>query len=136
MDFMMRRQQGQMGSLRTSSIASSNRMVRIESGVCRSGRTGRAARDEVLGSRREAQQRFARADGGVFFGAAGKARAHQEAIGGDAQGSVVVKATPVAPLIVTEPEFLLQFLIVALDAPAQLDQTDQFFEGDTRRQRR
>ena len=33
-------------------------------------------------------------------------------------------------------EFLLQFLIVALDAPPQLDQTDQLFKGNTRWQRR
>ncbi len=79
---MTRRQQGHKGNWRTSSMASSKRIVRIESGVCRSGRTGRAAWDEVLGSRREFEQLFARADEGVFFGAAGEARSHQKAVGG------------------------------------------------------
>ncbi len=49
---------------------------------------------------------------------------------------MMVKAAPVAPLVVPEAKLLLQFLVVALDAPAQLDQTDQLFEGDARRQRR
>lgn len=32
---------------------------------------------------------------------------------------------PAAPLVMAEPEFLLEFLIVALDAPAQLGGADQ-----------
>ena len=47
----------------------------------------------------------------------------------------MMKAAPVAPLVVAEPEFLLQFLIVALDTPTQLDQANVLFESDTRRQR-
>ena len=38
----------------------------------------------------------------------------EEAVGGDAQCGVVVKAAPAAPLVVAEPELLLQLLIVAL----------------------
>ena len=36
---------------------------------------------------------------------------------------MMMKAAPSASFIVTEPEFLLQFLIVALDPPAQLGGT-------------
>jgi len=68
-----------------------------------------------------------RADGEVFFGAAGEARSHQEAVGGYGQRGVMVRAAPVTPLVMTKSGFLFQFLVVALDAPAQLDQADQRF---------
>ena len=38
---------------------------------------------------------------------------------------MVMETAPPAPLIIAEAEFLLQLLIVALDAPAQLDEIDQ-----------
>ena len=37
----------------------------------------------------------------------------------------MMEATPAAPFVVTEPDLLLEFLIVALDAPAQLGEIDQ-----------
>jgi len=52
----------------------------------------------------------------------------QEAIGGDAQGRMVVKAAPTSALEVTEAELLFEFLVVALDAPAQLGDADQLLE--------
>ena len=43
---------------------------------------------------------------------------------------MVVEAAPPAPFIITKPEFLLEFLIIALDPPAQFGQIDQPIEGD------
>src|SRR6202040_323581 len=60
----------------------------------------------------------------------------QEAIGRDAQRSVMMEATPSAPFIVTKPDLLLEFLIIALDTPAQLGKVDEAAEADVCRQRR
>ena len=43
---------------------------------------------------------------------------------------MVVEASPSAAFIMSKPEFLLELLIVALNAPAQLGEVDQTFEGD------
>ena len=37
----------------------------------------------------------------------------------------MVEASPASSLVMPEPDFLLQFLVVAFDAPAQLGQIDQ-----------
>src|SRR5712692_3164570 len=42
----------------------------------------------------------------------------QEAVGGDAQRGVMVEAAPPSPLVMSQPDLLLEFLVVALDAPA------------------
>src|SRR5580658_8327078 len=42
----------------------------------------------------------------------------------------MVKAAPTSSFIVTETDLLLELLIVALDAPAQLGAVDQPVEGD------
>jgi len=42
----------------------------------------------------------------------------------------MVEAAPAAAFIMSEPELLFEFLMVALDAPAQLGQIDQAVEGD------
>jgi len=47
---------------------------------------------------------------------------------------MMMKAAPSASFIVTEPEFLLQFLIVALDPPAQLGQVNEIPQRHIRRQ--
>src|SRR5215813_7675563 len=60
----------------------------------------------------------------------------QEAVGGDAQRGVMMEATPASAFEVAQPEFLLELLVVALDAPAQLRNVDQTFEGDVGRQGR
>src|SRR5450756_1035694 len=40
----------------------------------------------------------------------------------------MVEAAPAAPLVMSKAEFLLEFLIIALDPPAQLGEIDQAFE--------
>ena len=42
----------------------------------------------------------------------------------------MVKATPAAPLVIGKAQFLLEFLIVALDPPAQFRQIDEAIETD------
>jgi hypothetical protein len=49
---------------------------------------------------------------------------------GNAQRCVMVEAAPSPPFEVPEPDFLFEFLIVALDAPAQLGNIDELPEGD------
>jgi hypothetical protein len=44
-----------------------------------------------------------------------------------------MEAKPPAPLEVPEPDLLLEFLVIALDAPAQLGQADELSEGDALR---
>ena len=46
----------------------------------------------------------------------------------------MVEAAPAAAFVVTKAEFLLEFLVIALDPPAQLGQIDQPREGDVVRQ--
>src|SRR4029078_11915338 len=52
----------------------------------------------------------------------------EESKSGDAHGGVVVKAAPVSPFEMAEPDLLLQLLIVALDAPAHHDDIDHALE--------
>src|SRR3954468_7628019 len=94
---------------------SRRRTVAIEFGTCRSGRIGSAARSVIFGKARRFEVRR-------HLLPRGKSRplGDQEAIGRDAQRGVVTEATPAAALVVPEPEFLLELLAVALNAPAQL----------------
>src|ERR1700682_2594908 len=46
---------------------------------------------------------------------------------------MMMEATPAAALEMVEPEFVLEFLIVTLDAPAQLRQAHECSEGRRRR---
>src|SRR6266849_6563578 len=48
----------------------------------------------------------------------------------------MMEATPSAPFIMPEPDLLLELLIIALDAPAQLGSVDQIAECDAARQGR
>src|SRR3954466_9340835 len=118
-----RRQQGHRGRRRVSATARWRRRVAIEAGLCRSGRTG-GAPGAVAGPS---------LGGGEPGPPAGRGKAgplgHQEAVGRDAQGGVVVEAAPAAALEVPEAQLLLQLLEVALDAPAQLRDRDQLLEG-------
>ena len=50
---------------------------------------------------------------------------HQEAVGGDAEGGVVVKAAPAAAFKMAKAEFLLQFLVIAFDDPTLFGQGHQ-----------
>src|SRR4249919_1510280 len=54
----------------------------------------------------------------------------QEPVGCDAQRGVVVEAAPSSSFEVAEADLLLEFLVIALDAPAQLGKVDQTTEGD------
>jgi hypothetical protein len=49
----------------------------------------------------------------------------RESVSGDAQRGVMVKTAAPSPLVVAKSEFLLEMLIIALDAPAQLDGVHQ-----------
>src|SRR5215218_5637470 len=62
--------------------------------------------------------------------------ANEEAVSRDAQGGVMVKATPAPSFVVIKPEFLLQLLVVPFDPPAQLGDADQVNQGGRRRQGR
>src|SRR5262249_47489152 len=48
----------------------------------------------------------------------------------------MVEAAPPAPFVMPEPDLLLEFLIVALDAPTQFGDVDQITVGDFCRKRR
>src|SRR5437588_4935157 len=48
----------------------------------------------------------------------------------------MMEAAPATPFEMSEPDCLLEFLIVALDAPAQLGAVDQTMEGNVLRKRR
>jgi hypothetical protein len=53
---------------------------------------------------------------------------HQEPVGRNAKGGMMVKAAPTPPFVVSQSEFLLQFLVVALDDPTLLGQAYQIGE--------
>ena len=48
----------------------------------------------------------------------------------------MVETAPAPPLVVPEPEFLFELLVVALDPPAQFGQMDETIEGGVLRQGR
>ena len=54
---------------------------------------------------------------------------HEESVGGDAQGGMVVEPAPAAALVVAEAKVLLEVLVVALDTPALMSHADEFVEG-------
>src|ERR1035441_5261805 len=49
---------------------------------------------------------------------------------GTTNGPGMVKSPPVAAFIMTHPEFLFEFLVVALDHPAVLADSDQPFQRE------
>ena len=49
---------------------------------------------------------------------------------------MVMEASPTSSLKVPEPELLFEFLVVPLDAPAQLRERDEAVEGDVFRKGR
>lgn len=105
----------------------------LESDTCRCARWA-APRDVIRGKRRQA------ADDGVFFDArrlaGGDALGDQKSVGGDARGCVMMKSAPSSALIVTQSEFLLEVLVIALNAPTHMRLGHQVIEGDVLRQRR
>ena len=60
--------------------------------------------------------------------------ANEETISRDAQGSMMMEATPTPPLKVVEAQFLLELLVVPFDPPAHLGGADQVDQGGRRRQ--
>jgi hypothetical protein len=53
---------------------------------------------------------------------------NQEAVGGNAERGMMMEAAPGTALEVVKPQFLLEFLEVALDSPAQLGRPDQLLK--------
>ena len=53
---------------------------------------------------------------------------HQEPVGRNTQAGMVVKTSPTAPLVVAQPEVLLQILVVALDPPSLVGGADQLVQ--------
>ena len=60
----------------------------------------------------------------------------QESVGRNAKGGVMVEAAPSPSFKMSQPDLLLEFLIVPLNAPAQLGKIDKPAEADLCRQRR
>ena len=60
----------------------------------------------------------------------------QEAVRGNAQGGVMMKAAPAPSLVVAQAELLLEILIIAFNAPAHLGGLDQIQKRGVGRQRR
>ena len=58
----------------------------------------------------------------------------QESVGCDTQRGMMVEAPPSSPFEMSQPNFLLEFLIVALDPPSQLGDIDELTELDIFRQ--
>ena len=102
------------------------RTVMIELGMWRSGRMGGASGSITLGNGKSRERRgesWCRGGKGASFG-------DQKAVCGNTEGGMVVEASPPAPFIVAETEFLLQLLVVALDPPSQLGDIDQTLKAD------
>src|SRR5215213_5866820 len=123
-------QHGHRSRLRARATVSLLRTVAIEFGTCRSGRIGGAAGSITCGKAKRPELRGGSRGGNSHpFG-------DQEAIGRHAQSGMVVEAAPAAALIVPKPEFLLELLVVALDAPPELGKVDQAREANVLGQRR
>src|SRR5450759_1997552 len=100
--------------------------------MCRSGRSGGSSGSVTGGYGKFREQR-----GGTR--STGENRlplGDQESVGRDAQRGVVMETAPPTPFEMSEPELLLELLIVALDAPTQLGGVDQPAEGNVCRKGR
>src|SRR5215210_4421646 len=124
-------QHGHRSRLRARATVSLLRTVAIEFSTCRSGRIGGASGSITWGkaNRRELRGGPSRGGNPPPFG-------DQEAIGCKAQAGMGVGAAPAAALVVPKPEFLLEVLIVALNAPPELGEFDHAREADILWQRR
>ena len=60
----------------------------------------------------------------------------QETVGCNAQGGVMMKATPAPSLVVAQAEFLFKLLIVPFNAPAHLGGINQIYQRGISGQRR
>src|SRR3954467_8631217 len=123
-------QHGHRSRLRARATVSLLRTDAIEFGTCRSGRIGGAAGSITCGKAKRRELRCGPSRGGNHHPFGGP-----EAIGCDAKRGVMVEAAPAAALEVPEPQFLLELLVVAFDAPPELGKFDQALEADVLRQR-
>src|SRR6185503_10924397 len=105
----------------------------MELGTCRCARWA-AARNVTCGKARNL------AFDEVFFSArvfaGGQLFGHEEAVGRDTQACMMMEAAPTSPLIMAQPQLLLQFQVIALDAPAHLCCGHQIVDGSVLGQRR
>src|SRR3954464_6153600 len=124
-------QHGHRSRLRARATVSLLRTVAIEFSTCRSGRIGGASGSITCGKAKRRELR-----GGPSRGGNSHPFGDQEAIGCDAKRRVMVEAAPAAALVVPEPQFLLELLVVAFDAPSELGEFDQAHEADVLRQGR
>ena len=60
----------------------------------------------------------------------------QESVGRNAKGGVMVEAAPFPSFKMSQPDLLLEFLIVAFDPPSQLGNVDELTERNVFRKRR
>jgi hypothetical protein len=60
---------------------------------------------------------------------------HQEGLGSEAPGRVMMKAAPLASLVVSQPDLLFEFFLIALNPPAQFGEGDQLLARGPQRQR-
>src|SRR3954470_17244992 len=112
--------------------ASLCRMVAIEFGMCRSGRNGGSSGSVTFGNGRAGEPPRETHRGGGNALPLGD----QESVGRDAQRGMMMEAAPSAALEVAKPNLLLEFLVVALDAPAQLCAVHQALQRRAFGQRR
>src|SRR5215210_5840458 len=124
-------QHGHRSRLRARATVSLLRTVAIEFSTCRSGRIGGASGSITWGKANRRELR-----GGPSRGGNPHPFGDQEAIGRHAQTGMVVEAAPATPLIVPEPEFLLELLVVAFDAPPELGEFNHALEANVLRQGR
>src|ERR1035437_2097934 len=102
------------------------RTVAIDHGMCRCIGAS-PARVEAFGYGRRFES------SGVFF-TAGEFLQHEKSIGSDTQARMMMKAAPIASFVMTKADFLFEFPVVALDAPAHFDDGHQFPEREVCRQ--
>src|SRR5262245_11539485 len=100
------------------------RSVAIEWGTWRSGRSGGASGSVTLGKGRF----FAEVSGARRRGGKSRPFGDQESISGNAHRGMMMEPSPASSFEMTEPDLLLELLIVALDAPAHHGDIDHALE--------
>src|SRR5580658_3075605 len=107
---IFRTQQGHLDKRLARATIIRRRRVAIELGMWRSGLIGGASGSVTGGKAKLREPRGGKRSRGGNRSPLGD----QEAVCGDAECGMVMKASPSSPFIVPKPEFLLEFLIVAL----------------------
>ena len=117
-------QQGQRDRSVTRLTLRRRRSVVIECGTWRSGRSGGASGSVTLGKGRF----FEDMSGARSRGGKSRPFGDQESISGNAHRRVMMEPSPASSFEMTEPDLLLQLLIIALDAPAHHGDIDHALE--------